>query len=145
MGLYCIKDPGWGLLGWKVTWLWKSESVNFSFFIWNIFLSIRVSAESTFQECSHDKKFTGSSSGKWSGFCINACWAFRGRYYKWYTFFHFHSWRGKKSSMFLPQILIYSVINLKWKLISLLTLTSTLEQRGHFDFLTDVLIYSQGH
>lgn len=66
----------------------------------------RVSTESTFQEGSSDKKFTGSSSGKWPGFCINACRACRGRYYKWCTLFPL-------SQLFLPQILIYSVINLE--------------------------------
>lgn len=47
----------------------KKPKVNFSLFLWNIFLSIRVSAESTFQEFSNDKMFTGRHSSKlWQAF-----------------------------------------------------------------------------
>lgn len=80
-----------------------------------------------------------------SGFCINACWAFRGVIINGTHFSTFTVEGGKKSTMFLPPILIHSVINLKWKLISLLSLTNILEQRGCFNFLTGVLIYSPGH
>lgn len=124
---HCIKDTGWGSWGGKSRGCGSQNRPTFHFSFETLFFphgECRAHVSGMFlgpkvrRPQLRDLRLLHK--------CSLSC---SGLHYKWFTFFHLPSGRGKHLQC-LPQILIYSVINLKGKLISLLSLTTILEQRG---------------